>query len=42
MKEDYKEKLKEKTLEEIFDLLIIGLEYEKLEKEQNKKINVQG
>lgn len=33
MREDLKEELKDKTLEELLDLLILGLEYEKLEKE---------
>ncbi|MEG0237753.1 MAG: hypothetical protein RR523_09315 [Cetobacterium sp.] len=38
MREDIKEKLKDKTLEELLDLLILGLEYEKLEKEQDSKL----
>lgn len=38
MREDLKEKLKDKTLEELLDLLILGLEYEKLEKEQDSKL----
>ena len=35
VREDLKERLKEKTLDELLDLLILGLEYEKLEKERN-------
>ncbi|MGL5277758.1 MAG: hypothetical protein ACRC8M_01575 [Cetobacterium sp.] len=35
MREDLKERLKEKTLEELLELLILGLEYEKLKEEQN-------
>ena len=38
MREELKERLKDKTLEELLDLLILGLEYEKLEKEQNGKL----
>lgn len=38
MREELKEKLKDKTLEELLDLLILGLEYEKLEKEQDSKL----
>ena len=38
MREDFKEKLKDKTLDELLDLLVLGLEYEKLEKEQNEKL----
>ena len=38
MQDNLKEKLKEKTLDELLDLLILELEYEKLEKEQNGKL----
>lgn len=37
MREDLKEKLKNKTLEELLELLILGLEFEKLEKEQDSR-----
>lgn len=37
MEKDLKEKLKEKNLDELLELLILGLEVEKLEK--NKKEN---
>ncbi len=32
--EELKNKLKEKTLEELLELIILGLEYEKIEKEE--------
>lgn len=32
MREELKEKLKDKTLEELLDLLILGLEYDKVRK----------
>lgn len=38
MQEDLKDKLKERTLDELLDLLILGLEYKKLEKEENRKL----
>lgn len=38
MEEDLKEKLKERTLDELLELLILGLEYEKLEKETKRQI----
>lgn len=38
MKKNLKEKFKDKTLDELFDLLILGLEYEKVEKEQKRKL----
>lgn len=37
MKEELKKKIKEKTLDELLELLILGLEYEKIEKETYKK-----
>lgn len=38
MQEDLKEKLKGKTLEELLNLIILGLEYEELEKEENGRL----
>lgn len=32
--EELKNRLKEKTLEELLELIILGLEYEKIEKEK--------
>ncbi|MGL5411265.1 hypothetical protein [Cetobacterium sp.] len=38
MQEDLKGKLTKKALDELLDLLILGLEYEKLENKQNGKV----
>ena len=38
MRENLKEKLKDKIFEKLLDLLMLGSEYEKLEKEQDSKL----
>lgn len=38
MQNELKEKLKEKTLDELLDLVILGLQYEKLEREEKNNI----
>ena len=38
MKNNLKEKIKDKSLDELLELIILGLESEKLEKEESKKL----
>lgn len=38
MKNNLKEKIKDKSLDELLELIILGLECEKLEKEESKKL----
>lgn len=38
MQNELKKKLKEKTIDELLELVILGLQYEKLEREEKNKI----